>query len=96
MKALTEVQTSFKATLEKIGKATKKQWHSQDVMAMASCITLLDLAEIKDQAKRDEILAKWNAKCAELPGLGANGSQLGQKLGREKAVDVLSEALKGF
>ena len=96
MKALTEVQTSFKSTLEKIGTALKKQWHSQDVMQMAACITLLDLAEIKDQAKRDEILAKWNAKCTELPGLGSNGSQLGQKLGREKAVDALSEALKGF
>lgn len=96
MKALTEVQSQFKAKLEKIGAATKKQWHCQDVMQIAACVELMDIAEIKEPAKRDAIMAAWTKRCAELPGLGANGSQLGQKLGREKAVDIVAEALKGF
>ncbi len=96
MKAMTEAQSQFKLKLESIAKASDKPWHSQDVLQFAACIVLLDLAGVKDQAKRDSIMSEWTKKCAELPGLGANASQLAQKLGREKQADKLAASLQGF
>lgn len=96
MKALTEVQTSFKAKLETVAKAMKRDWWKQDVMHVVTGVTFLDLCEVKDQTKRDEIMAKWIALDSSLGGIGTNCSQLTKTLGRPEKVDMLGEAIKGF
>ena len=96
MKALTEVQTSFKAILEKIGKAKQREWWKQDVFLIASTAKILDLAGVKEQSTRDEVIAKVLALDNDLGGFGANCSQLTKTLGRPEKVDKLREAIKGF
>lgn len=70
------------------------QWHSQSVHKLAVGIALLDKAGIKDQAKRNEMLAWW---VNETPSsFGTNSSAMGQSLGRPKAVNATAETFKNF
>lgn len=76
-----------------IAAKIKDQWYGQATHKMAVCVAVLDLAEIKDQAKRDKVMKEW----LETPSsFGANCSALGQALGRESTKAKIEKTFAGF
>ena len=76
-----------------IAAKLKDQWHGQATHKLAVAVALLDLANIKDQAKRDEVIKAWN----DYPSsFGANCSALGQALGRESTKEKMEKTFAGF
>ena len=66
--------------LDTIASKAKIEWHGQKCHKLATAIWWLDRMGVKEQAKRNEMLADW----AETPSsFGTNCSALGQALGRE-------------
>lgn len=68
-------------------------WHSQEAHKLYACVVMLDLAGIKDQKKRDEVLSAWQKTPSSL---GANASAFGQLLGREKGAKATKEFKGGL
>jgi len=76
-----------------IAAKLKDQWHGQATHKLAVAACLLDLAGVKDQAKRDEVMKAW----LETPSsFGANCSALGQALGRESTKEKIEKTFAGF
>lgn len=84
---------AIKEKLEAIATKAGVEWHSQAVHKLAVAVVLLDLAGIKDQKKRDEVLKAWGETPASF---GCNASALGQALGRPAAKAKIEAAFAGF
>ena len=79
--------------MDKVAEKIMDQWHSQKVHKLAVALWFLNILEIKDQGKRDAVLAAWQAT----PGsFGTNCSALGQALGREGKAPEGKKVVTGF
>lgn len=79
--------------LDPIAAKLKDDWHGQAVHKTAVCVAILDLAGIKEQGKRDEVMKAWLATPS---AFGANCSALGQSLGRESGKAKTERTFSGF
>lgn len=82
-----------KTYLDPIAARTKRQWHSQEVLKVAVGAYWLDQLGVKDQAKRDGLLANWAATPSSF---GTNCSALAQSLGRETSKEKIDKTFAGF
>jgi hypothetical protein len=88
-----KTKEEVKAKLEAISTKTGAEWHSQAVHKIAVCAAILDMAGIKDQAKRDAVLKAWGETPASF---GCNASAMAQQCGRPKAGEAIEKAFAGF
>jgi hypothetical protein len=68
-------KNAIKTELETIAKKANKPWHTQEVHKLWAVKTVLDLAGVKDQAKRNEVVTKFMSLPASA---GCNASALAQ------------------
>lgn len=82
------------AQLGKIAEARQMQPTSQEVHRLAVCVEILNLCEVKDQKKRDAVLAKWQDEAVYGGSFGCNASAFAQLLGlrQEKSGDAKKPA----
>lgn len=88
-----KTKEEVKAKLEAIASKTGTEWHSQAVHKIAVCATILDMAGIKDQAKRDAVMKQWGETPASF---GCNASAMAQQCGRPKASEAVDKVFAGF
>jgi hypothetical protein len=86
-------ETIKETYLDKVAAKLKIEWHSQAAHKLAVGIYFLDMLEIKDEKKREELLKKWHETP---PSFGTNCSALGQALGRESGKAKIEKTFAGF
>ena len=84
---------AIKIVLETVATKAGIEWHSQQAHKMAVGIVAMDLAGLKDQAKRDTFMKAWLDTPASF---GCNASAMGQALGRPSAKAKIETAFAGF